>query len=157
MKCPSCDNKDLITITREFADHDGEYYIYQCVCGKCDTGWQERTFPFLNLPHFRKIEAFKLAELLKVEPSRRDYFVFALGQYHDLLDQAHDNIVSSLMQVIEGLRDSLKYYSHPDSYEGRETLSGWRQPGVLTEGGNKARQSLAEAELKIKDLRKRHE
>ncbi len=38
---------------------------------------------------------------------------------------------------------ALEFYAHPDHYEERVTLSGTRKPGVLTEGGEKARACLA--------------
>lgn len=38
--------------------------------------------------------------------------------------------------------EALKFYAHPEHYEERITLSGARQPGVLTEGGDKARATL---------------
>lgn len=40
------------------------------------------------------------------------------------------------------LLDALEYYSHPDHYEERVTFKGTRQPGVLTDNGQKAREAL---------------
>lgn len=40
------------------------------------------------------------------------------------------------------LEQALEYYAHPDHYEKRITFGGERPPGVLTEGGKKARKIL---------------
>jgi hypothetical protein len=65
-----------------------------------------------------------------------------------VLGKAHAAIAATRTQVMI-LREALEYYAHPDHYEEHITLGGTRQPGVLTEGGGKARAALK----KIKTLK----
>ena len=51
------------------------------------------------------------------------------------------------------LEEALQYYAHPDHYEPRVTLGGERPPGVVTEGGAKARKVLGKkAQIPENDL-----
>lgn len=51
--------------------------------------------------------------------------------------------IYELEEQIEIAVEALEYYEHPAHYEETVTLGGTRQPGVLTEGGHKARTTLA--------------
>lgn len=41
-------------------------------------------------------------------------------------------------------KEALQYYAHPDHYEERQTFSGLRPPGVLSDNGDRARKTLIE-------------
>lgn len=62
------------------------------------------------------------------------------------LTQAADRAVKRIHELEEQINiavEALEYYEHPTHYEETVTLGGTRQPGVLTEGGRKARTALA--------------
>lgn len=44
-------------------------------------------------------------------------------------------------QKLAAAIEACEYYGHPDHYEERHTLTGTRPPGVLVEGGEKARKA----------------
>lgn len=50
--------------------------------------------------------------------------------------------LESELKLSAQMREALAYYSHHDHYDGSFTLGGLRQPGVLTEGGQKAREAI---------------
>lgn len=50
--------------------------------------------------------------------------------------------IESLKKQLNIAKEALEYYSDEECYEGQQRLQGYRQPGVLTEGGNKAREAL---------------
>lgn len=51
--------------------------------------------------------------------------------------------INELKDKVARLVEALEYYTHLDHYVKRETLSGTRQEGVLTDGGRTAREALA--------------
>lgn len=58
------------------------------------------------------------------------------------------NNSTKFTQALKVVVEALKYYSHHEHYEETPTLSkpGIRQPGVLTDKGHKARETLSEIE-----------
>lgn len=52
------------------------------------------------------------------------------------------NTIMKLQARIAELEKALEYYAHPDHYVETMRLSGMRPPGVLVEGGKKAREVL---------------
>lgn len=52
------------------------------------------------------------------------------------------NRVSLLTEALKEAIEALNYYEHPVHYEERETMGGMRPPGVMTDRGNRARETL---------------
>jgi hypothetical protein len=58
------------------------------------------------------------------------------------VDSIRDGFRLEMQFVLQELVEALEYYAHPEHYEERETIRGPRAPGVLVEGGQKAREAL---------------
>lgn len=63
--------------------------------------------------------------------------------FRDTFKDGFDAGAKAALSLSEELVEALKYYAHPDHYTETMRMEGLRQPGVLIEGGDKARKALA--------------
>lgn len=71
----------------------------------------------------------------------------ALGQVLTKLELAES--VIELKEKLATAREALEFYAHVVGYEPMVTLGGYRSPGILKDGGGKARQALKDIDCSL--------